>query len=192
MLAAPAACASRPPVFEPLPVTSAPNGHEVVVQVRPLDTRMGGEDRRRYGVDLGAYYSALWIGVENRLSHDVTVDLSLSTLREASGRVLAVLTDEEVVRTYRSGGGRAGIEVVSKAPAVIKQEVERIRASRVLPATLSAGGRAEGVLLFGPVTGACGESLLTVRGIELVGDGKRFEFQFPLTACAAPPTVTVP
>jgi len=187
-----AACASRPLVFEPLPVTSAPNGHDVVVQVRPLDTRMGGEDRRRYGVDLGAYYSAFVVSVDNRASHALTVDLSSSTLLGASGRVLAVLTDEEVVRGYRSGGGHEGIEVVSKAPSVIKQEVERIRASRVLPATLPPGGRAEGVLLFSPVTGACGESVLTVKGIEVVEDGRRFVFQFPLTACAATPNAAAP
>jgi hypothetical protein len=187
-----AACASRPLVFEPLPVTSAPNGHDVVVQVRPLDTRMGGEDRRRYGVDLGAYYSAFVVSVDNRASHALTVDLSSSTLQEVSGRVLAVLTDEEVVRGYRSGGGHEGLEVVSKAPSVIKQEVERIRASRVLPATLPPGGRAEGVLLFSPLTGACGESVLTVQGIEVVEDGRRFVFQFPLTACAATPNVAAP
>jgi len=99
---------------------------------------------------------------------------------------------EEVVRGYRSGGGHEGIEVVSKAPAVIKQEVERIRASRVLPATLPPGGRAEGVLLFSPVTGVCGESVLTVQGIEVVEDGRRFVFQFPLTACAATPNVAAP
>ncbi len=187
-----AACASRPLVFESLPVTSAPNGHDVVVQVRPLDTRMGSEDHRRYGVDLGAYYSAFVVSVDNRASHALTVDLSSSTLQEASGRVLAVLTDEEVVRSYRSGGGHEGIEVVSKAPAVIKQEVERIRASRVLPATLPPGGRAEGVLLFSPVTGACGESVLTVKGIEVVEDGRRLEFQFPLRACATPPRAAAP
>jgi hypothetical protein len=79
-----AACASRPLVFEPLPVTSVPNGHDVVVQVRPLDTRMGGEDRRRYGVDLGAYYSAFVVSVDNRASHALTVDLSSSTLQEVS------------------------------------------------------------------------------------------------------------
>ena len=179
-------------MFEPLPVTSAPNGHDVVVQVRPLDTRMGGEDRRRYGIDLGAYYSAFVVSVDNRTSHALTVDLSSSTLQEVSGRVLAVLTDEEVVRGYRSGGGHEGIEVVSKAPSVIKQEVERIRASRVLPVTLSPGGRAEGVLLFSPLTGACGELVLTVKGIEVVEDGRRFVFQFPLTACAATPNVAAP
>lgn len=187
-----AACASRPLVFESLPVTSAPNGHDVVVQVRPLDTRMGSEDHRRYGVDLGAYYSAFVVSVDNRASHALTVDLSSSTLQEASGRVLAVLTDEEVVRSYRSGGGHEGIEVVSKAPAVIKQEMERIRASRAAPATLPPGGRAEGVLLFSPVTGACGELVLTVKGIEVVEDGRRFEFQFPLRACAPPPSVVAP
>lgn len=187
-----AACASRPPVFEPLPVTSAANGHDVVVQVRPLDTRMGSEDRRRYGVDLGAYYSAFLVTVDNRVSGALMVDLSSSTLREVSGRVLAVLSDEEVVRGYRSGGGHEGIEVVSKAPSVVKQEVERIRASRAAPATLSPGGRAEGVLLFSPVGSACGEAVLTVKGIEVVEDARRLEFQFPLTACAATPNAAAP
>jgi hypothetical protein len=73
--------------------------------------------------------------------------------------VLAVLTDEEVVRGYRSGGGHGGSRSC-QGPSVIKQEVGGSE-PRACSATLP-GGRAEGVL-FSPLTGACGESVLTVQ-----------------------------
>jgi hypothetical protein len=176
------ACASRPPVLEPLPLTAAPGSHDIVVQVRPLDTSLGSDDRRRYEVDLGAYFSAFLVSVENRTSGDVQVDLSSSTLADPSGHARSALTGEDVVKTYRRGrDGTGSIEVVSKAPAVVRLELERIRAAQATPTTLSPGSQVAGAVLFSPISGPCGQSVLTVRGIDVVEDPRGLEFQFPLT-----------
>jgi hypothetical protein len=111
------ACSPRPPVFNPLSVTATPGLRDVVVQVRPIDTRLGSEDRRQYGVDIGAYFSAFLVSVENRTMHDLAVDLKSSTLGEPSGSVSEVLSDDDLVRTYRRGGmDEKAVELVAKAP----------------------------------------------------------------------------
>lgn len=163
-----------------------PGDHDVVVQVRPIDTRLGSEDRRRYGVDMGAYFSAFLVNVENRTSHEVAVDLTPSTLGETAGSGSPVLSDDEVVRTYRRGGmNDTAVELIAKAPAVVKRELEQIRASRIAAARLSPGGRVEGVLLFRPPgTDGCTPSVLAIRGIEMVDEPQPpLEFEFPLDPC---------
>ncbi len=182
----PGACALRPPMVEPLPVTPAAVGQDVVVQVRPLDTSLGSEDRRHYEVDLSAYFSAFLVTIENRTSHPLAIDLVSSTLQEGSAQPREVLTDEELVRTYRHGREDDGaIELVPKAPAVIKRELERIRAVRSGALTLTPGEQIERVLLFSPVAAGCGQSVLTIRGMEIVDEPGGLEFRFPLTTCAA-------
>ncbi len=179
-----AACAPRPPVLAPLPVTPAPGASDVVVHVRPIDTRLGSEDRRQYGVDMSAYFSAFLVNVENRTAHDLGVDLSPSTLGE-SGSGTAVLSDDDMVRTYRRGGmNESAVELVAKAPAVVKRDMERIRAARMTATRLAPGGRTEGVLLFQPPTAAgCVPSVLTIRGIEILDEPQVLEFEFPLDPC---------
>ena len=173
-------------MVEPLPVAPIAGGQDLVVQVRPLDTSLGSEDRRRYGVDLSAYFSSFLVTIENRTSHPLAVDLASSTLQEASAQPREVLTDEELVRTYRYGReGSGGIEVVPKAPAVIKLELERIRAVRSGAVTVAPGDQIEQVLIFRPVAAGCGESLLTIRGVEVIDEPRGLEFRFPLTTCAA-------
>jgi hypothetical protein len=173
-------------MVEPLPVVPTAGGQDVMVQVRPLDTSLGSEDRRRYGVDLSAYFSSFLVTIENRTSHPLAVDLASSTLQEASVQPREVLTDEELVRTYRHGReGSGGIELVPKAPAVIKLELERIRAVRSGAVTVTPGEQIERVLLFSPVAAGCGQSLLTIRGVEVIDEPRGLEFRFPLTTCAA-------
>lgn len=181
------ACASRPPVYDPLPVTAPSNGRDVVVQVRPLDTRLGSDDRRRYGVDIGAYFAAFLVAVENRTTHALAVDLAHSTLGDSSGESVEVLSDEDLVRIYRRGGmSDSAVELVAKAPAVVKREIEQIRAARMVAGELAPGARTEGVLFFRPLaTGDCARSVLTIRGIETVDERQPFEFAFPLDPCGA-------
>jgi hypothetical protein len=181
------ACTARPPVYNPLPVTTEPGARDVVVHVRPVDTRLGAEDRRRYGVDIGAYFSAFVVTVENRTAHDLAVDLQPSMLGDPSGPTSPVLSDDELVRTYRRGGlDESAVELIAKAPTVVKRELEQIRAARMAPARLVPGGRAEGVLFFRPFSAepeACHPAVLTIRGIEILEDSQPLEFAFPLDPC---------
>jgi hypothetical protein len=184
-LAAVGACATRPPVFEPVPVSSSAGAHDVVVQIQPIDTQLGSEDRRRYGVDFTAYFAAFRVSVDNRTRHPLVADLTPSTLGPAAGPVSAVLTDEELVRIYRRGGMDAdAVELIAKAPAVVKRDLEQIRAARITSARLEPGDRVEGVLFFRPpAAGECVPSVLTVRGIEILDEPQTLEFAFPLDPC---------
>jgi hypothetical protein len=184
-LAALAACASRPPVFESVPVESSAGPHDVVVQIQPIDTQLGSEDRRRYGVDFTAYFSAFRVRVENRTAHSLVADLSSSTLGPAGGPVSSVLTDEELVRLYRRGGMDEGaVELIAKAPTVVKREIEQIRAARMPSGPLDPGAALEGVLFFRPPAGPdCEPSVLTIQGIEMLDEPQRWEFAFPLDPC---------
>jgi hypothetical protein len=188
------ACSPRPPVFNPLSVTATPGLRDVVVQVRPIDTRLGSEDRRQYGVDIGAYFSAFLVSVENRTMHDLAVDLKSSTLGEPSGPVSEVLSDDDLVRTYRRGGmDEKAVELVAKAPSVVKRELEQLRAARMPATQLGIGGRVEGVLYFRPPTMAeCTQAVLTIRGIEILDEPQQMEFQFPLDPCGAAPPKAQP
>jgi hypothetical protein len=180
-----AACAPRPPVLAPLPVAPTQGPRDVVVQVRPIDTRLGSEDRRHYGVDMGAYFAAFLVHVENRTPHDLAVDLHPSTLGEPSSPGSPVLSDDEMVRTYRRAGlDESAVELIAKAPAVVKRELEQIRASRIPATQLGPAGRVEGVLLFRPPnTDGCAPSVLTIRGIEILDEPQLLEFEFPLDPC---------
>jgi hypothetical protein len=180
VLAVLAACASRPPVFDAVPLSAPPGEHDVVVQIQPIDTQLGSEDRRRYGVDFSAYFSAFRVRVENRTAHPLVADLTPSTLGPAEGPVTGVLTDEELVRVYRRGGMEEGaVELIAKAPTVVKREIEQIRAAR-----MPTGASLEGVLFFRPPAGPdCAPSVLTIQGIEMVDEPQRLEFAFPLDPC---------
>jgi hypothetical protein len=166
-------------------VTAAPGASDVVVHVRPIDTRLGSDDRREYGVDMGAYFSAFLVSVENRTAHDLAVDLGPSTLGGPSESGTTVLSDDELVRTYRRGGmDESAVELIAKAPAVVKRELEQIRASRMTATQLTPGGRVEGVLLFRPQTAdGCVPSVLTIRGIEILDQPQVLEFEFPMDPC---------
>ncbi len=152
-----------------------------------MDTRLGSEDRRQYGVDIGAYFSAFVVSVENRTAHEVAVDLRSSTLGDPSGPGSPVLSDDELVRTYRRGGmNESAVELIAKAPTVVKRELEQIRAARMAAARLDRGGRVEGVLFFPPVSPApdeCRPSVLMIRGIEILEEPQQLEFEFPLDPC---------
>ena len=183
------ACTPRPPVFAPVPVAETPGPRDVVVHVRPIDTRLGSEDRRQYGVDIGAYFSAFLVSVENRTVHELAVDLKPSTLGSPSGPVSEVLGDDDLVRTYRRGGmDEKAVELVAKAPAVVKRELEQLRAARMPATQLGIGGRVEGLLYFRPPTTVdCTQTLLTIRGIEILDEPQQLEFEFPLDPCGAAP-----
>jgi hypothetical protein len=185
VLAALTACASRPPVFDPLPVNASLGAHDVVVQIQPIDTQLGGEDRRRYGVDFSAYFSAFRVRVENRTAHPFVADLTPSTLGPAEGPVTGVLSDEELVRIYRRGGMEEGaVELIAKAPTVVKREIEQIRAARMPTGPLEPGAYLEGVLFFRPPAGPdCAPSVLTIQGIEMLDEPQRLAFAFPLDPC---------
>lgn len=174
-------------MLAPLPVAPTPGAQDVVVQVRPIDTRLGSEDRRRYEVDMGAYFSAFLVNVENRTPHDLAVDLQPSTLGDPSDPGNPVLSDDEMVRTYRRGGmNESAVELIAKAPAVVKRELEQIRASRIPATRLGPAGRIEGVLLFRPPqTDGCAPSVLRIRGIEILDEPQPLEFEFPLDPCGA-------
>ena len=185
VLAALAACASRPPVFDAVPVNAPLGAHDVVVQIQPIDTQLGSEDRRRYGVDFSAYFSAFRVRVENRTAHPFVADLTPSTLGPAEGPVTRVLSDEELVRVYRRGGMEEdAVELIAKAPTVVKREIEQIRAVRMPTGRLEPGAYLEGVLFFRPPAGPdCAPSVLTIQGIEMLDEPQRLEFAFPLDPC---------
>jgi hypothetical protein len=134
---------------------------------------------------MSAYFSAFLVSVENRTAHDLAVDLGPSTLGGSSESGTTVLSDDELVRTYRRGGmDESAMELIAKAPAVVKRELEQIRASRMLATQLTPGGRVEGVLFFRPPTlDGCAPSVLTIRGIEIVDLPQVLEFEFPLDPC---------
>jgi hypothetical protein len=184
-LAALGACATRPPTFEPLPVGTPSGSHDVVVQIQPIDTQMGSEDRRRYGVDFSVYFTAFRVSVDNKTAHAVVADLTPSTLGPAAGPTTGVLTDEELVRLYRHGGMDSdAVELIPKAPSVFKRELEQIRAARIPASRLEPGGRVEGVLFFRPpVGGDCVPAVLTIKGIEILDEPQAMEFAFPLDPC---------
>ncbi|MEO5656733.1 MAG: hypothetical protein ABIO65_00975 [Nitrospiria bacterium] len=179
-----AACGLRPPVLDPLPLAPSVHDRDIRVEVRPLDTRLGAEDRRRYGVDVSAYLVAFLVRVDNRTARSLSVDLQSSVLEEASGRVSPVLTDAALVRLYRRGGApEHSIEVVAKAPSVVKRELAAIRAMRMAPTRLESGEVVEGVLLFEPAALPCGRSTLKILGVTVIDDPRELAFDFPMTTC---------
>lgn len=179
-----AACGLRPPVLDPLPLAPSAQDRDIRVEVRPLDTRMGAEDRRRYGVDVSAYLSAFLVRVDNRTARSLAVDLQSSVLEDASGRTSPVLTDDALVRLYRRGGApEHAIEIVAKAPSVVKRELAAIRAMRMAPAQVESGGMVEGVLFFEPAALPCGRATLKITGVTVLDDPRDLAFDFPMTTC---------
>lgn len=185
-----AACGSRAPYLNPsVPGVEPSSGsHQVIVEVKPVETSgFRNSERERLGIDLSAYFTAFELKIRNQTSRTVTVEGQGAVLQDDSGTSYAVLSAEESLDYYQSGGqAHAATLVIPKSFAVVRKERERIRLLRLKSATIPAGESGHGMLLFRKVPhDQCHSVLLILKGVRIAGEDQDREFRFTFS-CARP------
>jgi len=133
------------------------------VRVKPIVTRPFSDDRKRFGMDLSAYYTPIEIQVNNPTRQTVRFDAARAQLTDQRGKSYAPLNEKESLQRYRAGGWRSGWTFGLKSSSREERETQMIVESRMLDAELQPGEVVGGLLYFRKVHPQyCGEMVLTL------------------------------
>lgn len=177
------ACGTRAPYMNPVtPGTDSSTGsNEVVVEIKPVDTSgFQNPERKRLGIDLSAYYTGFEVKIRNGTSHAVNIDSRDAVLLDDDQKTYTVLTVEESLDYYQSGGlsGEKSV-VIPKSLAIAKNEMEKIRQLRLKSGEIPPGGTETGIVLFRKVPAdKCHQVSLSLRGVRISGEDRNREFRF--------------
>ena len=177
------ACGTRSPYLNPVtPETDSLTGSkQVVVEIKPVVTSgFRNPERERLGIDLSAYYTAFEVTIRNQTTRSVAVDDQDAVLLDDDRKPYAVLSVEESLDYYGSGGfaGEKPV-VVTKSLAAAKDEMEMIRRLRLKSGEILPGGSVNGILLFHKIpSDKCRQVSFSLKGIRISGEEKNREFQF--------------
>ena len=177
------ACGTRGPYLNPVtPGTdSADRSNEVVVEIKPVDTSgFQNPERERLGIDLSAYYTAFEVTIRNGTTRAVDIDGRDAALVDDDQKTYTVLSAEESLDYYHSGGlsGEKTV-VIPKSLAIAKNEMEKIRDLRLKSGEITPGGTGNGILLFRKVPAdKCHQVSLSLRGVRISGEDRNREFGF--------------
>jgi len=180
------ACGTRAPYLNPVtPAMDTSTGSkQVVVEIKPVDTSgFRNEERERLGIDLSAYFTAFEVTIKNQTTDTVTLDSQGAQLLDDEQKTYAVLSANESLDYYHSGGvSDEKIVIVPKAVGVAKEEMEKILQLRLKNSEIPSGGSGYGILLFRKVpTDKCHQVTLTLNGVRITGESQSREFQFTFT-----------
>jgi hypothetical protein len=184
------ACGTRAPYLNPVtPAMDTSTGSkQVVVEIKPVDTSgFRNEERERLGIDLSAYFTAFEVTIKNQTSDSVTLDSQGAQLLDDEQNIYAVLSANESLDYYHSGGvSDEKIVIVPKAVGVAKEEMEKILQLRLKNSEIPSGGSEYGILLFRKVpTDKCHQVTLTLNGVRITGESQNREFRFTFS-CPEP------
>ncbi|MBI3597209.1 MAG: hypothetical protein HY203_08670 [Nitrospirae bacterium] len=177
------ACGTRAPYLNPVtPGTDSSTGSpQVVVEIKPVDTSgFRNEERERLGIDLSAYFTAFEVTVRNQTPDTVTLEGQGAQLLDDDRKPYAVLSADESLDYYRSGGiSGEKIVIVPKTVGVAKEEMDKILQLRLKNADIPPGGSGYGILLFQKVpTDKCHQVSLILNGVHITGENQNREFKF--------------
>ncbi len=102
------ACTFRTPLLDP-ETKKFEKGEAITVSVRQVTTEIGAEDRKRFGVDLSAYYTPVLVTLLNR--SDFSAALNPFEAR------LTVVSQEGKESIYPPGGNEEGVIIFKKIHA---------------------------------------------------------------------------
>ncbi|HUK55504.1 MAG TPA: hypothetical protein VLY20_02465 [Nitrospiria bacterium] len=177
------ACGTRAPYLNP--VSAGPDSltasNQVIVEIKPIDTSgFGNEERERLGIDLSAYFTAFEVTIRNRTQDTVAIDGRGAQLSDDDQKRYAVLSADESLDYYASGGlPGEKIVLVPKPVGVAKEEMDKILQLRLKNSDVPSGGSTYGILLFRKVpTDKCRAVSLTLNGVRIAGENQNRQFKF--------------
>jgi hypothetical protein len=153
--------ASAPPLA---PVVETPvRSDQISVWVKPVDTAgFNSEDRKRWGMDLAAHYTAFEVKVANHTSETVAFDPQKVTLTDRMDRTQTPLSEQESISYYMTGGRKSFFTLWPKSSGRTEEETRKIVLNRMTPTSLPPGEGAEGAVYFRKVSSrSCAEMVLT-------------------------------
>jgi hypothetical protein len=180
-------CTTAAPVLNPDPSRMSHDGsadllaHQLKVSIRPVvTTGFRSEDRKQFGVDLSAYFTAFYVEVQNGLTREVFVDASKIFIQDANQPPLRALNETESIEYYRQGDQpQPVLTIVPKSWKLEKQEIAKIRDLHFKSATLPPGTQHRGVVYFKKILNHhCQGVLFSMTGVQVEGEEFPREFQF--------------
>jgi hypothetical protein len=181
------ACAVTAPILTPDRIPAIQNGdtdplgHQLKVSIRPVvTTGFRSEDRKEFGVDLSAYFTAFYVEIQNGLSREVWVDASKIFLQISDRPPVQTLSEPESIEYYHRGDEeRPVLVLVPKPRKMEKQEVAKVLELRLKSATLPPGSRHRGVVYFKKILdGRCEKVFLKIADVRVEGEEAPHQFQF--------------
>lgn len=179
------ACAPLSPVLSPLDPPPAADGPEIIqVIVKPvLTSGIKSEDEQKWGVDLSAYYTAFEVQIINKTNEEIVFEPSRSRLVNKTGQIIQALDEKGTIRYYRNGGDDTVVTLLPKSKAIIEEETKRILKARMKNATITPGGKKEGLIFFKKVSPEHCKEIALELDVDVSESGERKEFSFPFS-CA--------
>jgi len=160
---------------------SSTGSKQVAVEIKPVVTSgFRNPERERLGIDLSAYFTAFDVAIRNQTNRSVAVDGQDAVLLDDDRKPYAVLSMEESLDYYGSGGheGEKAV-VVTKSLATAKEEMEKIRQLRLKSGEILPGGSLNGILLFHKIpSDKCRQVGMNLKGIRISGEENNREFRF--------------
>lgn len=182
-----AGCAVTAPVLTPDPTMVTQGGdadtlaHQLKVSIRPLvTTGFRSEDRKQFGVDLSAYFTAFYVEIQNGLSREVWVDASRIFLQISDRPPVQALSESESIEYYHRGDQEQPVLILVPKPRKMeKQEVAKILDQHFKSATLPPGSRHSGVVYFKKILDQqCEKVFLKIGDVQVEGEETPRQFQF--------------
>jgi hypothetical protein len=181
------ACAGTAPVLTPDPTLATQGedadllGHQLRVSIRPvITTGFRSEDRKQFGVDLSAHFTAFYVEIQNGLSREVWVDASNIFLQISDQPPIQAFSESESIEYYHRGDReRPVLILVPKPRKMEKQEIAKIMEMRLKPATLPPGSRHSGLVYFKKIPDQqCEKVFLRIGDVQVEGETDPRQFQF--------------
>lgn len=185
-------CSTASPILNPVgPVKGTE--HEpgrVTVLVRPVVTSgLNNPERKRFGMDVSAHFSAFEVTIVNRTDRKVSLDSSKAVLLDSQHLLYRPLSGEEALDYYRYGESDPNqtVVLVPKARKILRSEAERLQEIRLRSAeTIEPEQFVKGVLFFRKVPKErCEDVALKIEGVRIEGEEEARRFSFPFS-CPGP------
>lgn len=181
------ACTVTAPVLTPDPMLAIQggnadqSGHQLKVSIRPVVTSgFRSEDRKQFGVDLSAYFTAFYVEIQNGLSREVWVDASKFFLQLSNQPPVQALSESESIEYYHRGDqGQSVLILVPKPRRMEKQEIAKILELHFKSGVLPPGSRHSGVVYFRKILDPqCERVFLKIADVQVEREETPRQFQF--------------
>ena len=172
-------CVSAPSRLQAVIETPTATSNQITAQVVPIDTSFPWSlDRKPWGFNLSAYFTAFELLIQNQTSETLSFDPSQTTLTDRRGRIYAPLNEKEGVQYYMNNVHPPLLPWWPQSDARISEETQKIVTRRVVAQTLSAGQSMRGVLYFKRVHPSYCDKMVLALPVDIRNTERALTFSF--------------
>ncbi|HIL35755.1 MAG: hypothetical protein ABGX83_00585 [Nitrospira sp.] len=179
-----AGCGSAPPILMPTADGPSASGSEVIrVFVKPINTKgFGSEDKRKWGIDLSAHFTAFEVRVMNNTRKEILFEPLHTFLIDDQNRKHPSLDRAESVRYYTEGDQKTLFALIPKSEWQLGRDTDIIQNGVITGGVIQPGSQRKGLLLFKKMSAEhCQKVVLTLNGITVIKTREEKRFTFPLS-----------